>query len=542
VRGTTSSCGEGSERPGIARARLGKLRLEAVAALSRGESASVIAQSLGVSVRTVQRWTGKLRDLGQAALEGPVWPGKSARLAPELIAQLAQDLTRTPHELDYAQIHWTAPLLSRHIRGRFGVRVGDRQCLRILRQAGVPRNGGPSKPLTNATRKPATEGNQSDSAKRSQCLSDRQLKDRALERIRRLASSGLPLVPFASTLFDLTSDAVPQTEGIRGICADVHRHSWFFQDLDYLKWEPAIRKYAMQDDPAESGIVPQDRRDRAVTVALSFEQMVFPDFHKLAGYHELYRHLHAHHFIGALLGQGDALGMYTLWRDETMRPFSNADLHFLEAAAPHISHAIKAARLLSVSSSLGNDVQSQANGRLGVILMSFEGKVLALNQEAERLFHQLGVFDRLRANTFAVGIGQALDYIASTMRAIFQEIGNSKKANAPAVRIFPHPSGITLSMRGFVTDGNPGQKCFVVLIEQGELHTHRRLRIMHRYGLSSREAELLGLLRSGLPARDIAGRMGLGTGTVKTYASRLADKLEVPTLAALRAFAREQQI
>jgi DNA-binding CsgD family transcriptional regulator len=364
------------------------------------------------------------------------------------------------------------------------------------------------------------------------------LKERAIQLIRRLASSGLPLVPFASALFDLTSEAVPQAEGIRGICVDVHRGSWFFCGLDYLKWEPAIRKYAMEDDPAESGIVPQAGRDRAITTTLSFEEMVFPEFHKLPGYHELYRHLNAHHFIGAMLGQGDALGIYTLWRSQSMKPFSSEDLHFLNLAAPHITHSIKTARLLSSYSSPRDDFQSLASSRLGVVLMSFKGKVLALNQEAERLFHQLKVFDRLKDDGSQVS--QTFDYIAHSLRAIFRGSGESTEIGAPEARLYSHWSGITLSMRGLLTDGSFGRGNFVVLIEQGELRRHRRQRIMYRYGLSAREAELLELLGSGLQAGDIAERMGIEKGTIKTYSSRLADKLGLATLKALRAFAIER--
>lgn len=538
---TVSSDGEVREFPDGGKTQLRRLRLAAIDALSRGETPATTARSLHVSIRTVQRWARKLKELGPAALQGPVWPGKSARLGPELLTQLGEDIKRDPQALGYTQIRWTGPLLSRHIRRSFGLRVGDRQCVRILHQLGATCGCDPSKPTTDSPRRELAFGGVEPSAgKYSHRLSDKQLKERAIQRIRRLASSGLPLVPFASTLFDLTSDAVRQAEGIRGICVDVHRRSWFFRGLDYLKWEPAIRKYAMEDDPAESGIVPQAGRDPAITTTLSFEQMVFPDFHKLPGYHELYRHLNAHHFIGAILGQGDALGIYTLWRSQSMRPFSSEDLHFLHLAAPHITHSVKTARLLSSYSFPRNDFQSLASSQLGVVLTSSKGKVLGLNQEAERLFHQLGVFNRLKDDGSQVS--QKLDYIAHSLRAIFRGSGESREIGAPAARLYSHWSGITLSMRGLVTDGSVGRENFVVLIEQGERRRDRRQRIMYRYGLSPREAELLELLGSGLPMGAIAERMRIEKGTIKTYSSRVAEKLELATLKALRAFAIERTI
>ncbi len=128
------------------------------------------------------------------------------------------------------------------------------------------------------------------------------------------------------------------------------------------------------------------------------------------------------------------------------------------------------------------------------------------------------------------------------MRAIFLSPGETEKIAVPATRIYSHWTGIALRLRGFITDSSLGQKYFTVLIEQGELEEHRRQRVMFRYGLSLREAELLRLLGSGLATSDIAERMAISTGTVKTNSGRLADKLASPGLAALRAFAREQHI
>ncbi len=68
-----------------------------------------------------------------------------------------------------------------------------------------------------------------------------------------------------------------------------------------------------------------------------------------------------------------------------MKPFSADDLHFLDAAAPHITHALKTARLLSTESAAGDDFERFADASMGVALMDFGGRVIAMNREAERL-------------------------------------------------------------------------------------------------------------------------------------------------------------
>ena len=97
-------------------------------------------------------------------------------------------------------------------------------------------------------------------------------------------------------------------------------------------------------------------------------------------------------------------------------------------------------------------------------------------------------------------------------------------------------------MRGFATDGSVGEKCFVVFIEQSESQWHKRHQIMHRYGLIQREMEFLGLITRGLSRREIAERMAITTGTLKTYSDRIADKLLLSRANGLRAFACELRL
>jgi DNA-binding CsgD family transcriptional regulator len=243
-----------------------------------------------------------------------------------------------------------------------------------------------------------------------------------------------------------------------------------------------------------------------------------------------------------LLEQGDTLGLYTLWRSEEMRPFSRADVHFLGTVAPHITHAVKTAKLPNYRPPVGNVFERSLDSPIGVALMSFDGRVLALNKQAESMFQQIGVFDRLRNDRLALGVQIALDHIARMMHAIFHEVGDSAETAAPATRTYSHWCGLTLSMRGFATDGSVGEKCFVVFIEQSESQWHKRHQIMHRYGLIQREMEFLGLITRGLSRREIAERMAITTGTLKTYSDRIADKLLLSRANGLRAFACELRL
>ena len=47
-------------------------------------------------------------------------------------------------------------------------------------------------------------------------------------------------------------------------------------------------------------------------------------------------------------------------------------------------------------------------------------------------------------------------------------------------------------------------------------------------GLSNREREILQLMQQGLTNEDIAGKLELGSGTVRNYTSSIYEKLKVP--------------
>jgi DNA-binding CsgD family transcriptional regulator len=83
--------------------------------------------------------------------------------------------------------------------------------------------------------------------------------------------------------------------------------------------------------------------------------------------------------------------------------------------------------------------------------------------------------------------------------------------------------------------GEHGRRLFVVLVEQVEPEAFRRQRLMYRYGLAPREAEMLVLLRDGPSVARIAATLGISTATAKTYVRHLVEKLGVPNLKALRA-------
>jgi DNA-binding CsgD family transcriptional regulator len=114
--------------------------------------------------------------------------------------------------------------------------------------------------------------------------------------------------------------------------------------------------------------------------------------------------------------------------------------------------------------------------------------------------------------------------------------------------LLPNPTGASLdrNVRGFFFVRESGRKDFddrdravlTVLRSQLAAIRERWERRRRPPGLTAREAEILHLLHEGLTNQEIADRLVISTGTVRTHLEHIFDKLDVHTrtAAVARAF------
>lgn len=88
--------------------------------------AAEVAGSLGVSVRTIQRWRRAWERGGADALCARPKPGRPAKLTVEQAAQVLAWLRQSPADLGFPTERWTAPRIAELIRRSFGVRMNHR--------------------------------------------------------------------------------------------------------------------------------------------------------------------------------------------------------------------------------------------------------------------------------------------------------------------------------------------------------------------------------------------------------------------------------
>lgn len=115
--------------------------LRVVAALNyrHGVEPARIAAMYGVSERTVYNWVDRFaeRPLEEAVHDRPR-PGRPPALTPDQRESLAAAVSDAPAGCGYDADEWTAALLRRHVRERFGVDYSERHAARLLDRLRAP--------------------------------------------------------------------------------------------------------------------------------------------------------------------------------------------------------------------------------------------------------------------------------------------------------------------------------------------------------------------------------------------------------------------
>lgn len=112
-------------------------RLHGLLLLAAGYSCREIAEIFGEDETTVQRWVHRFEEGGLQALRESKRPGRPRSLDPMQWQELADDLRKSPQDFGLSADAWDGVSLSEHLRRRFAVELGVRQCQRIFRQMGL---------------------------------------------------------------------------------------------------------------------------------------------------------------------------------------------------------------------------------------------------------------------------------------------------------------------------------------------------------------------------------------------------------------------
>ena len=111
-------------------------RLHGLLLVAAGQSCRQVAELFGEDDTTVQRWIHRFEQGGLDALREGERAGRPRTLDAPQWRMLQADLRKTPRDFGLGTTLWDGPALCEHLKRRYGVELGVRQCQRLFRQAG----------------------------------------------------------------------------------------------------------------------------------------------------------------------------------------------------------------------------------------------------------------------------------------------------------------------------------------------------------------------------------------------------------------------
>ncbi len=121
------------------------LRLVTAIAYKHGVTQTELAEWLGVERRTVYNWLTRFEDAppAEATLDADR-PGRPRKLDADQRVRLETTLHDPPTEAGYDAEWWTPALVRRHVETTFGVDYSIPSCRRLMKEAGLRFESGPS--------------------------------------------------------------------------------------------------------------------------------------------------------------------------------------------------------------------------------------------------------------------------------------------------------------------------------------------------------------------------------------------------------------
>lgn len=109
-------------------------RLHGLLLVASGRSCTEVGSLFGEDATTVQRWVRRFEQNGFSGLREGERSGRPRVLDDRQWRRIEADLRKPPRDFGFEAGLWDGPLLSEHLRRKYRVRLGVRQCQRMFRQ------------------------------------------------------------------------------------------------------------------------------------------------------------------------------------------------------------------------------------------------------------------------------------------------------------------------------------------------------------------------------------------------------------------------
>jgi transposase len=111
-------------------------RLHGLLLITADQSTQQVAELFGEDRRTVQRWIKTFEKHGLEGLREGERSGRPKSLNARQTTALGKDLRRPPSDFGFQASLWDGKLLSEHLRRKYRLTLGVRQCQRLFSPVG----------------------------------------------------------------------------------------------------------------------------------------------------------------------------------------------------------------------------------------------------------------------------------------------------------------------------------------------------------------------------------------------------------------------
>jgi transposase len=107
-------------------------RLHGVLLVCQGFSCPEVSQILGDSPRIIEYWVKDFNEKGFKGLHEEKRSGRPSVIDEKTLGLIDSDLRQNPSSFGYTQNLWDGKMLSHHLKEKYDVKLGVRQCQRLF--------------------------------------------------------------------------------------------------------------------------------------------------------------------------------------------------------------------------------------------------------------------------------------------------------------------------------------------------------------------------------------------------------------------------
>ncbi|WP_159594337.1 helix-turn-helix transcriptional regulator [Hydrogenophaga sp. BPS33] len=263
-----------------------------------------------------------------------------------------------------------------------------------------------------------------------------------------------------------------------------------------------------------------ERTQALKTSGIVTSQQLLPDseFERSGYYQDWNRHLGVYHMIGSVFPMASGLsGVVGIHRPRSSAAFGAADRRRMARLLPHLQRAMRIRSHLAPSR-LAADAQAAAFDRLHTpaLVLDADGRLLHANAQGEGLLREGSSLSLSADRVIAVNPNSRFRWRMLVQQAALTEGGSlllARAGRAPVTALFA-PLRVASQNNAAV----------LVLLRDPEQQVASPDVLGQLFGLTPTEARVAAAIAEGLAPEQIAQRLGIGVGTVRSHLRQVLSK------------------